>query len=179
MGGDRQNKAMRISIGLLLMTGFVMILFGLITRYAGTWGVPYFSFTSDRGSPCTNKLTGYVCDPLTLADVQFYSDAELPAGTKVIRGNYVATHDYALQARLEVPQASAAAAMTALAEEFGPCVTGHPVPMETTQLTAICVLANDDAVTREGEPPSRLFVIGTGIRADDGTRVVDMTIRSR
>ena len=51
--------------------------------------------------------------------------------------------------------------------------------METTQLTAVCVLANDDAVTREGEPPSRLFVIGTGVRTDDGTRVIDMTIRSR
>ena len=70
-------------------------------------------------------------------------------------------------------------ALAALADEFGPCVAGHPVPMETTQLTAVCVLANDDAVTREGEPPSRLFVIGTGIRTDDGTRVVDMTIRSR
>ena len=34
---EGQNKAMRISIGLLLMTGFVMILFGLITRYAGSW----------------------------------------------------------------------------------------------------------------------------------------------
>ena len=120
-----------------------------------------------------------MCDPLTLADVQFYSDAELPEGTKVISGTYVATHDYVLQARLEVPKASAAPAMAALADEFGPCVAGHPVPMETTQLTAVCVLANDDAVTREGEPPSRLFVIGTGIRSDDGTRVVDMTIRSR
>jgi hypothetical protein len=176
---EGQNKAMRISIGLLLMTAFVMILFGLITRYAGSWGVPYFSFTSDRGSPCTNKLTGYVCDPLTLADVQFYSDARLPADTKVISGRYVATHDYVLQARLEVPRASAAPAMAALVDEFGPCVAGHPVPMETSQLTAVCVLANDDAVTREGEPPSRLFVIGTGIRTDDGTRVIDMTVRSR
>jgi hypothetical protein len=176
---DRQNKAMRIIVGLLLMTGFVLILFGLVTRYAGGWGVPYFSFTSDRGSPCTNKLTGYVCDPLTLADVTFYSDAELPADTKVVNGTYTATHDYSLHARLEVPKASAAAAMTALADEFGPCVAGHPVPMETTQLTAICVLANDDAVVREGEPPSRLYVIGTGIRSDDGTRVIDMTIRSR
>jgi hypothetical protein len=97
----------------------------------------------------------------------------------VISGRYVATHDYVLQARLEVPQASAAPAMAALVDEFGPCVAGHPVPMETTQLSAVCVLANDDAVTREGEPPSRLFVIGTGTRADDGTRVVDLTIRSR
>ena len=84
-----------------------------------------------------------------------------------------------IRARLEVPAASAAPAMAALADDFGPCVAGHPVPMETTQLTAVCVLANDDAVTREGEPPSRLYVIGTGIRTDDGTRVIDMTIRSR
>ena len=177
--GERQNKAMRISIGLLLMTGFVMILFGLVTRYAGSWGVPYFDFTSERGSPCTYKLTGYVCEPLTLADVQFYSDAELPAETKVISGTYTATHDYTLTARLEVPKASAAAALKALTEEFGGCVEGHPAPVETTQLAALCVLANDDAVTREGEPPSRLYVIGTGIRADDGTRVIDLTIRSR
>ncbi|HEU5486938.1 MAG TPA: hypothetical protein VFU98_18695 [Microlunatus sp.] len=174
-----QNKAMRISIGLLLMAGFVMILFGLITRYAGGWGVPYFSFTSDRGSPCVNKLTGYVCEPLTLADVQFYSDAELPADTKVVSGAYTATHDYTLRARLEVPRASAAVALKGLTEEFGGCVPGHPVPMETTQLSAVCVLANDDAVTRQGEPPSRLYVIGTGIRADDGTRVIDLSIRSR
>jgi hypothetical protein len=157
----------------------VMILFGLVTRYAGSWGVPYFSFTSERGSPCTNNFTGYVCDPLTLADVQFFSDVELPADTEVIAGTYTATHDYLLHARLEVPKASAPAAMQALAAEFGRCVSGHPIPMETTQLTAICVLANDDAVTREGEPPSRLFVIGTGIRSDDGTRVIDLTIRSR
>lgn len=174
-----QNKAMRISIGLLLMAGFVMILFGLVTRYAGGWGVPYFSFTSERGSPCVNKLTGYVCDPLTLADVQFYSDAELPADTKVISGTYTATHDYTLRARMEVPKASADAALQALVEEFGGCVSGHPAPMETTQLTSICILANDDAVTRQGEPPSRLYVIGTGVRPDDGTRVIDMTIRSR
>ncbi|MDN5804623.1 MAG: hypothetical protein L0H26_08590, partial [Microlunatus sp.] len=64
---ERGGKAMRVGVGILLMTGFVMILFGLVIRYAGSWGVPYFSFTSERGSPCTNKLTGYVCDPLTLA----------------------------------------------------------------------------------------------------------------
>ena len=99
-----QNKAIRISIGILLMAGFVLILFGLITRYAGGWGVPYFSFTSDRGSPCTNKLTGYICDPLTLADVEFYGDVDLPADTKVISGRYRSTHDYKLEARLEVPR---------------------------------------------------------------------------
>ena len=174
-----QNKAIRIGVGIVLMTGFVLIAWGILTRYAGTWGVPYFSFTSDNGSPCVNKLTGFVCDPLTLADVQYYSDAELPAGTKVIAASYTATHDYLLHARLEVPPASAAESMAALTDEFGKCVRGHPVPMQTTELTKVCVLANDDAVTRVSEPPSRLYVIGTGIRRDDGTRVIDMTIRSR
>ena len=162
------------------MTAFVMILFGLITRYAGGWGVPYFSFTSDRGSPCTNKLTGYVCDPLTLADVQFYSDVELPADTKVISGTYVATHDYVLTARARGAEGvggrrdgRAGRRVRARAWPATRC------PMATTQLTAVCVLANDDAVTREGEPPSRLYVIGTGVRTDDGTRVVDLTVRSR
>lgn len=176
---ERRNKAIRVSVGILLMAAFVLILFGILTRYAGVWGVPYFSFTSERGSPCVNKLTGYVCEPLTLADLQFYGDVTLPPDTRVIRGTYTATHDYVLQARVEVSKPSAAAAMAALAEEFGRCVPGHPAPMGTTQLTSICVLANDDAVTRQGEPPSRLYVIGTGIRADDGVRVIDLTIRSR
>ncbi|MDN5770048.1 MAG: hypothetical protein L0H24_04045, partial [Microlunatus sp.] len=170
---------MRVGVGILLMTGFVMILFGLVIRYAGSWGVPYFSFTSERGSPCTNKLTGYVCDPLTLADLRFYSDVELPADTRVISGTYTATHDYTLTARLEVPKASASAAMASLKDEFGPCVKDHPVPAGINQLKSICVLANDDAVTRSGEPPSRLFVIGTGVRADDGTRVIEINVRSR
>ena len=40
------------------------------------------------------------------------------------------------------------------------------------------MLANDDAVARSGEPPSRLYVIGTGV-AKNGTRVVSISIRSR
>ena len=34
----------------------------VVTRYAGGWGVPYFSFTSERGSRCTNDFAGYTCD---------------------------------------------------------------------------------------------------------------------
>lgn len=174
-----RNKAIRIGVGIVLMAGFVLIAWGILTRYAGTWGVPYFSFTSDNGSPCVNKLTGFVCDPLTLADVQYYSDAELPPDTKVIAASYTATHDYVFHARLEVPKESAGKAAAVLTDEFGKCVPGHPVPMQTSGLANICVLANDDAVSQQKEPPSRLYVIGTGVRRDDGTRVIDMTIRSR
>ncbi len=48
----------------------------MVTRYAGGWGVPYFSFTSERGSRCTNDFAGYTCDPVTLADVEFFGDVE-------------------------------------------------------------------------------------------------------
>ena len=160
------------------MTAFVMIVFSLVTRYAGSWGVPYFDFVSDRGSTCTNTLTGYTCEPLTLADVQFYSDVELPADTAVVSGSYRATHDYQLQAVLEIPKGSSAAGLQSLQAEYGGCVAGHPSPLDGRGLGRTCVMANDDAVTRSGEPPSRLWVVGTGVRKD-GTLVVDMSVRSR
>ena len=40
--------------------------------------MPYFPFTSDRGSTCKNTLTGYACSPLTLADVEYFGDIDLP-----------------------------------------------------------------------------------------------------
>ena len=73
-----------------------------MTRYAGAWGVPYFTFTSERGSTCTNNFTGYTCEPLTLAEVEFYGDLDLPDDTRVISGNYNATHDYRLEASLRM-----------------------------------------------------------------------------
>lgn len=160
------------------MIVIVLVLLGVVTRFAGVWGVPYFKYVSDRGSPCQNTLTGFVCTPLTLSDVTFYSDAEFPDGTKVTSGSYRATHDYHLQARLEVPAESAAAAFAQLTDEFGQCQPDHPVPIATDNLTDVCVLANDDGVTRQGEPPSRIYVIGTGVRTTDGVRVIDLDIRS-
>ncbi len=41
---------------------FVTASLYVVTRYAGGWGVPYFSFTSERGSHCTNDFAGYTCD---------------------------------------------------------------------------------------------------------------------
>ncbi len=169
---------MRIIVGVMLMTAFVLIALGVVVRYAGGWGVPFFSYTSENGSSCRNTLTGYVCEPLTLADVEFFSDADLPDNTQVVTASYTATHDYRLSASLRVPKASAGAAAKSLVAEFGGCQADHPPPISTSGLTGYCTLANDDAVTRSGEPPSRLWVIGTGVRKD-GVRVISMTIRSR
>ena len=68
--------------------------------------MPYFGFTSERGSKCTNNFTGYICTPITLAEVEFYADLDLPDDTAVVKGTYRSTHDYQLEALLEVPAAS-------------------------------------------------------------------------
>lgn len=173
-----QSKAMRVIVGVMLMAAFVLITFGLLTRYAGSWGVPYFSYLSERGSTCTNTMTGYVCEPLTLADVEFYTGVDLPADTRVVSGTYTATHDYVLTTSLRMSAKSQAAGLKALRGEFGECQPDHPAPISSAGLTQFCVLANDVGVTRTGEPPSSVYVIGTGV-VKNGTRTVSITIRSR
>ncbi len=163
--------------GILLMIAFVSISLGLLLLYAGRWGVPFFSFTTDRGSACTNNVTGYTCDQLTLADVEFYGEVDLPDDTVVVEGVYRSTHDFTLDAELEVPSPSAGAALTKLNEAYGPCRENHPLPL-SNGLSGACVMANDDAVTTADDVGSRLFTVGTGVRKD-GVRLVTLSIRSR
>ena len=176
--GRRRQKAVRVLAGIAMMAGFVLITFAILARFAGPWGVPYFGFTSDRGSPCTNTFTGYECTPTTLAEVEFYAELDLPDDTRVVEGTYRSTHDYRLDARLEVPAGSADAALKALNEAFGPCLPSQPSPLDTKGLTQVCTMATVDAFSESGEPASRLYVVGTGVR-EDGTRPISMTIRSR
>ena len=175
---QRQPKGMRVIAGVLLMAGVFLMGFALVLQYAGSWGVPYFGFTSPRGSPCKNTLTGHTCTPLTLADVEFHGDVDLPDDTRVLSGRYSATHDYQLEATLRVPRKSSAAALTALTEAFGGCQRGHPSPLPSQGLTNLCVLSNDAAVTGSGDVSSRLYLIGTGVRRD-GSRDIALPIKSR
>ena len=170
-------KPARVLIGIVAMAAFVGVVLLVLVRHAGGWGVPYFSFTSDRGSPCKNTLTGYVCTPLDLADVEYWADVELPGSTVVKQGTYTATHDYQLSASLLVPAADADAALKSLQASFGKCGSA-PSPIDTTGLKSVCVMANDDAVTQSDQASSRLWVVGTG-RTADGNLVVGMTIKSR
>jgi hypothetical protein len=176
---EQQPKVVRVIVGIMLMAAFVLIALSLVTQYAGSWGVPYFSFTSERGSPCKNKLTGFTCSPLTLADLEFYGDVDLPDDSVMISGRYTATHDYQLDAAVDVPARSANAALAALKDAYGDCVPGHPSPLSTTGLRQVCVVSNDDAIVdRTSEPSSRLYVVGTGVRKD-GSRPIVLTIKSR
>ena len=176
--GRRRRKALRVLAGIGMMAAFVLITFAILLRFAGPWGVPYFAFTSDRGSQCTNNFTGFVCTPITLAEVEFHAEIDLPDETRVVDGTYESTHDYRLEALLEVPPASADAGLKALNETFGPCLRDQPSPLNTEGVDKLCTMATVDAITEAGEPASRLYVVGTGLRKD-GSRPVFMTIRSR
>jgi hypothetical protein len=160
------------------MLGSVLVALGILTQYAGAWGVPYFSFTTDRGSTCKNGLTGYTCSHMTLAEVEYVSNVDLPDDSSVVAGTYHSTHDYQLEAVIEVPSTSAQQALDSLHQAFGECITDLPSPVSTKGMHQKCVLANADAVEESDEPSSRLYMIGTGVR-DDGTRVIGMVIKSR
>ncbi len=156
----------------------VLVALLVLARFAGGWGVPYFSTTTDRGSRCVNTFTGFECPSVTLGDIGYFGDLELPADTRVISSHYRSTHDYQLQAELELPPSSAAAGLTALQDSFGTCVKNHPSPLTEPGLTSLCILANDQDATEGGTPDSRIYVVGTALRADK-TRVVNLSVRSR
>jgi hypothetical protein len=178
VAAQRLRKAARVLTGIALMAAFVIVVATILVRYAGGWGVPFFTFTSERGSSCRNTLTGYTCEPMTLSDVEFHADLDLPENTVVNSGRYVATHDYRLDARLTVPAPSAKAAAATLKSSFGACQKGRPAPMDVTGLKSVCVYANDDAVTDSEDTSSRLYLVGTGL-ARDGTRHIALSIKSR
>lgn len=150
----------------------------VLARFAGGWGVPYFATTTERGSRCVNTFTGFECPSLTLADVGYFGDVELPPDTRVVSSHYRSTHDYQLTALLEVPPASAAAGLGALQDSYGACDKNHSSPLGETGLSSLCVLANDQDTTDAGVPDSRVYVVGTALRKD-GTRVVNLSVRSR
>ncbi len=174
----KARKALRIAIFCVTLVLCVILALLILARFAGGWGIPYFSTTTDRGSRCVNTFSGFECPSLTLADVEYFGDVDLPDDTRVIRSRYVSTHDYSLQAALEVPAAGSADALAALKETYGRCVRNHPSPLDEPDLTSLCILANDQETTREGTPDSRVYVVGTALRADK-TRVINLSVRSR
>lgn len=176
--GERLPKAARIVGGLLLMVAFVLVCLYVLTRYAGYWGVPMFSFRTDNDSVCKNDFSGHTCTELTLADVELYGELDLPDDSSVVEGTYTATHDYALDVTLQVPKASSAAALKALNSSFGPC-RDHVSPLDTKGLTQLCAMTNDSAFgTADERNRGRLFSVGTGVRKD-GTRMITISAKSR
>jgi hypothetical protein len=176
-----RHRAGRILIGIGVMIIVTVLPFVILSRFAGGWGVPFFSFTTDRGSLCTNDLTGYHCDRLTVADIRWWGDISLPDGTEVVSSHYKSTHNFTLDAVVEVPAADAAQTYTDLRRTFGNCIPDHPSALDTTGLKDICVMANDASDGMNGSGPMRdtLYEVGTGVRTTDGVRVIALHEESR
>lgn len=175
---QRGAKALRIAVFCVALVLGVIAALALLARFAGGWGIPYFSFTTARGSQCVNTFTGFRCESLNMADVNYFGGLELPTATRVVTSDYRSTHDYQLNATLEVPAAASKPALEALSDAFGRCDKNHPSPLNGQELSKLCVMANDTDVTESGVPDSRVYVVATGIRKDK-TRVVSLAVRSR
>lgn len=174
----RGRKALKIlAFSVALVLG-VLLALAILFRFAGGWGLPYFHFTTERGSRCVNTFTGFTCESVNLADVNYFGGMELPEQTQVVSSAYRSTHDYQLTAVLEAPPAAAAPARAALRDSFGRCVSDHPSPVAGQGLSKVCILANDTDVTESGVPDSRVYVVATGLRRD-GARVINLSVRSR
>lgn len=159
------------------MALFVAVAWWLVTRFAGGWGIPYFSFTTDNGSSCTNTWGGYRCTQVTPADFAVYTGQPLPPGTTIVSATYVATHDYSLDAVLRTDAQQADAALKQLHSTYGECRNG-PIPPELTDAKNVCRMANQDDTTDSGVPSPRIYSVTTG-QAKDGQLITVVHIQSR
>ena len=166
MAREKRHRAGRILIGIGIMIILAAAPFVILSRYAGGWGVPYFSFVTERGSTCTNDFTGYHCDDLTQADIEWWGDISLPAGTKLISSSYKSTNEFTLDAVVEIQVAKQRSTLVSLQKSFGRCIPDHPTQLDTTGLRSLCVRANDASDTTQSSHPlaDTLYEITTGYR---------------
>jgi hypothetical protein len=176
----RRRKAGRIVIGIAIMVVLVAIPIVILSRFAGGWGVPFFSFTTDRGGKCTNTLTGYKCNRLTVADISWWGDIKLPQHTKIIRAHYESDQAFELNAVVVVPKTAAKSTYKKLHKTFGSCGRKRPGNVDTSKLNHGCTIANQetDPRRRHGPVADRNYVINTGLR-HDGKRVIGIKEKSR
>ncbi|GAB3925300.1 hypothetical protein GCM10011575_05360 [Microlunatus endophyticus] len=179
MARERRRRAARILIGIGVMIVLAATPFFILSKYAGGWGVPYFSFVTSRGTTCTNDFTGYTCDHLTRADIEWWGDLTLPTGTKILSSHYESTHDFTLDALVEIPVADQKHTLAELQKSFGDCIADHPTSMDTTGVKKLCVRANDASDPMDSSPLSdTLYEISTGYRAN-GALVLNIHEQSR
>lgn len=152
----------------------------IVFHYAGSWGVPFFSFTTDRGGKCTNTITGYTCDQLTPADISWWGDVDLPQHTNVVSGHYESTDKSRLDAVVVVPKSEAKSTYKKLRKTFGSCGRKRPSNIDASKLKHRCIMAHPESEPRADHGPGsdRTYVISTGLR-HDGDRVIGIKEKSR
>lgn len=156
------------------------VLLGFVWNNAGRWGVPMFSFTDAKGSPCKNGFLGHTCSPLTLADIEEKAQVDLPDESAVLIGVWKKTHDFELDARVVFPPPVAGQGWETLKAAFGDCRPNIPNPLTQVHgVTAICTMTNVDRISTDGKKPDpRIWQVSTGTQPD-GSTVAHLHIKSR
>lgn len=175
----KRSRRLRILVGFCVMVLVMLIAWLVVAANAGRWGVPMFSFTNERGSQCRNDFLGHSCSKMTLEDISYRAEVQLPSDTKVLLGTWRQTHDFELTARLVFPKETAKTGYETLQKKFGECRKDQPSPLATVpDLTALCVMSNEFTRMEGGQPPDRLWQISSATQAD-GSTLIHMAIRSR
>lgn len=174
----RPHRVRAVLIGLGVMTLAVVVAAAVVWSRAGRWGVPYFSFTNEFGSQCTNGWAGHTCNPITLDQIADVAKVRFPVDTVIVNGEYRQTHDFFLNTRLEIPRNQAKKSLAAMNKAYGKCLPGHATTLPSDGLKQICVMSNADGAVTKGVPEDRIYTVGTGVRSD-GVRVVQIDLRSR
>lgn len=175
----RLHKAVRVLIGMAAMLLAVCVALGVLMLNAGRWGVPYFSFTTERGSHCTNTWSGYHCENITVADYNRWSDFALPAGTVLMKSSYTKDNgDFEIAAQLRTEAQHADAVGKALLARYGACQASGVRPVELVGYDKVCLVNSDLNRGTQSGSLSRKWVLATGV-APDGSRLTVLTFGSR
>jgi|GEM_PF-1149021 len=173
------RKAGRVLVGIAAMTLVIVAALMILTVNAGRWGVPYFSFTTDRGTQCTNTWGGYRCTNLTVADYNHWSDFALPDGTQLVKSSYTKNNaDFQIDAQLRTDAQHAEAVGKALLSRYGACQKSGARPVELVGYTDVCLVNSDLTRGTQSSSLSRKWMVATGV-APDGSRLTVLSFGSR
>lgn len=168
----------RVLIGVVAMAAVVALAGALLWRQAPEWGIPYASFTNERGSECENTWSGFRCDPMTLTDLDVRTGITFPEGTEIDRAVYTETHNFAVQARVIIPRGEGKQIEKQLRAEFGPCQDVGRNPL-TSEASRRCLRSSDGVRGDGGELPPNVWQVASAVPDDLAKLVVDVDLRSR
>ena len=175
----RIPKPVRVLIGITLMMALVAGGLAYLGSKAGEWGVPYFTFTTEHDTTCTNTWIGHTCEDVTLADFEEWAKLDVPEGTTLLSATYTKRNaDFEVVAELRTDAKHAKSFGKALKEQYGGCQDAGFRPTELEGYEQVCLVNSVLARGTQDAPLTRRWMVSTGV-AEDGTRLTLLTFASR
>lgn len=172
-------KPVRVLIGITLMLALVAGGLAYLGSKAGQWGVPYFSFTTEHDTECTNTWIGHTCEDVTVADFEKWTDLQVPEGTTLLSATYTKRNaDFEVVAELRTDAEHAKKFGQALTKKYGKCQDAGFRPAKLEGHKSICLVNSALERGTQDAPLTRRWLLSTGI-AEDGSRLTLLTFASR